>query len=140
MRFASLRFALERPALLRCRGSRHAVEVGGGPWREGDHAHARREAPRVHHAARRRGCVPFTARAQKGERVRRVGVLVGLAEDDPNIKARLAGFRTGLEKRGWSDARNIHIDYRYAPAGARLECKVTKCTRAAGSIFFSHSS
>jgi tripartite-type tricarboxylate transporter receptor subunit TctC len=47
MRFTSLRFALERPALLRCRGSRHAVEAGGGPWREGDHAHARREAPPV---------------------------------------------------------------------------------------------
>jgi putative ABC transport system substrate-binding protein len=43
---------------------------------------------------------PSAARAQQDERVRRVGVLMALAEDDPDTKARLAAFREGLEKRG----------------------------------------
>ena len=50
---------------------------------------------------------PLTARAQQPERMRRVGVLAGLAEDDPEIGARLAAFRQGLEKRGWSEGRNV---------------------------------
>jgi hypothetical protein len=50
--------------------------------------------------------------------MRRIGVLIGLAEDDPETKARLAGFRQGLEKRGWSEGRNLQIDYRFAPASS----------------------
>jgi putative tryptophan/tyrosine transport system substrate-binding protein len=57
---------------------------------------------------------PLGARAQQGERMRRVGVLVAFTEDDPDSKARLAGFRQGLEKRGWSEDRNVRIDYRFA--------------------------
>jgi putative ABC transport system substrate-binding protein len=48
---------------------------------------------------------PIAVRAQQSERMRRIGVLVGLAEDDPEIRARLAAFRQGLEKRGWSEGR-----------------------------------
>jgi putative tryptophan/tyrosine transport system substrate-binding protein len=61
---------------------------------------------------------PLAARAQQGDRMRRIGVLIGLAEDDPETKARLAGFRQGLEKRGWSEGRNLQIDYRFAPASS----------------------
>jgi len=64
---------------------------------------------------------PLAARAQQGDRMRRIGVLVGTAEDDPETKARLAGFRQGLEKRGWSEGRNVRIDYRFAPAGAQVQ-------------------
>ena len=46
--------------------------------------------------------------------MRRIGVLVGYAEDDPETKARLAAFRQGLERRGWSEGRNVRIDYRFA--------------------------
>jgi len=49
--------------------------------------------------------------------MRRIGVLVGLAENDPEMKERLAGFRQGLEKLGWSEGSNVRIDYRFAPAG-----------------------
>jgi len=42
-------------------------------------------------------------------------VAIDLAEDDPEIKARLAAFRQGLEKRGWSEGRNGSIDTRFAP-------------------------
>ena len=58
---------------------------------------------------------PLAARAQQPNRIRRIGVLVASA-DDPEMKARLARFRQGLEKRGWSEGRNVLIDYRYAPA------------------------
>jgi putative tryptophan/tyrosine transport system substrate-binding protein len=57
---------------------------------------------------------PLSARAQQPDRIRRVGVLMGLAEDDPDSKARLAAFRQGLEKLGWSEGRNIRLDVRFA--------------------------
>src|SRR5215472_17060586 len=62
---------------------------------------------------------PIAARAQQGERVRRIGVLMAFAEDDPEAKARLAAFRQGLEKRGWSEGRDVRIDARFAPAGTQ---------------------
>jgi putative tryptophan/tyrosine transport system substrate-binding protein len=61
---------------------------------------------------------PLATRAQQGGRARRVGVLMGLAEDDPDARMRLAMFRQTLEKLGWSEDRNIRIDYRYSPATA----------------------
>ena len=60
---------------------------------------------------------PLAAHAQ-GERMRRIGVLMNLAEDDPPTKARVAAFRQGLENRGWSDGRNVHFDYRFAASMA----------------------
>jgi putative ABC transport system substrate-binding protein len=59
---------------------------------------------------------PLAARAQQGERMRRIGVLMGFAEDDPQVKAFLAGLQQGLERLGWLEGRNVRIDYRYAPA------------------------
>jgi putative ABC transport system substrate-binding protein len=52
--------------------------------------------------------------------MRRVGVLVGYAEGDPETKPRLAAFRQMLEKRGWSEGRNVHIETRFA-AGSKYE-------------------
>jgi putative tryptophan/tyrosine transport system substrate-binding protein len=63
---------------------------------------------------------PLAARAQPIDRMRRIGVLVALAENDPEMKQRLAGLREGLEKLGWSEGRNVTIDYRFAPAGSQV--------------------
>ena len=79
------------------------------------------EATRVRHAFGRGNSVPFIARGQQPERMRRIGVLVGLAENDPEMKARLAGLRQGLEKFGWFEGGNMRIDYRFAPAGAHAQ-------------------
>ena len=57
---------------------------------------------------------PLAARAQQADRVRRIGVLIGYAEDDPETQARLAAFRQRLEKRGWTEGRNVHIETRFA--------------------------
>jgi putative tryptophan/tyrosine transport system substrate-binding protein len=58
---------------------------------------------------------PFRpARAQQTERVRRVGVVMGYAERDPNGQLQVTAFRQQLEKLGWVEGRNIRIDWRYA--------------------------
>ena len=62
------------------------------------------------------GAWPLSARAQQGERVRRIGELMPFAADDPDTKARIAGFRQELERLGWSEDRNVRIDYRFGLA------------------------
>lgn len=58
---------------------------------------------------------PLVARAQQpADRVRRIGVMVGYAEDDPEAQARLAAFKQGLLTLGWSEGRNLKIDVRWA--------------------------
>ena len=61
---------------------------------------------------------PRAARAQQPDRVRRVGVLMSRAAGDPEEQARFAGFLQGLQKFGWTDGRNVRIDYRWAAADA----------------------
>src|SRR6266480_3255041 len=57
---------------------------------------------------------PLAGRAQQP--ARRIGMLIGYAENDPEIQARLAAFRQALEHNGWKEGRSIRIDYRFAPA------------------------
>ena len=59
---------------------------------------------------------PLAARAKQGDRIRVIAVILGYAETDPETKLRIAAFRLGLEKRGWSEGRNIRIHYFFAPA------------------------
>jgi len=82
---------------------------------------------------------PLAARAQQSERMRRIGVLVGLAEDDQETKARLAAFREGLEKRGWSEGRNVRIDYRFAPASAQMQVLAKELVALQPDVIFAHS-
>jgi len=67
---------------------------------------------------------PFAARAQQG--VRRIGVLMGYAESDPETKLRIAAFRAGLAKRGWSEGHNIQIDFRFSAATASQQTTLAK--------------
>ena len=60
---------------------------------------------------------PLAARAQQpAERTRRIGVLAALAEDDPDNQASLAAFQQELDRLGWSQGRNVRIDFRFARA------------------------
>jgi len=59
---------------------------------------------------------PAIAHAQQGERVRRIGVLMAAAANDPEHQARLAAFTQALKQLGWSDASNLQIDTRWTTA------------------------
>jgi putative tryptophan/tyrosine transport system substrate-binding protein len=56
---------------------------------------------------------PLAARAQQAQRMPRIGVLAVQAKDDPDMQARLDGFRHGLQRLGWVEGRNVHVDYRF---------------------------
>jgi ABC-type uncharacterized transport system substrate-binding protein len=56
---------------------------------------------------------PLAARAQQGERMRRIGVLMFQAADDPEAHARNAAFLQGLQEAGWAVGRNMRIDSRW---------------------------
>src|SRR5437660_1872075 len=59
---------------------------------------------------------PLAARAQQAGGMRRVGVLMSVAENDPGGQAFAAAFRDGLQKLGWTEGRNIRFDYRWGAA------------------------
>jgi putative ABC transport system substrate-binding protein len=56
---------------------------------------------------------PMAARAQQGERMRRIGVLINFASDDAEGQARLTAFREGLRQLGWTEGGNVRIDTRW---------------------------
>jgi putative ABC transport system substrate-binding protein len=59
---------------------------------------------------------PLAARAQQPERTRRLGILMAMAENDPEGQQRVVAFVQGLRELGWTEGGNIHIDYRWAGA------------------------
>ena len=56
---------------------------------------------------------PLAARAQQGERVRHIGVLLSVAADDPEYPTLLNAFLHRLQELGWRDSRNVKIDFRW---------------------------
>ena len=57
---------------------------------------------------------PLAARAQQGERVRRIGVLMPGDENDPESKRRVSAFTQALADLGWTDGRNVRLNLRWA--------------------------
>jgi putative ABC transport system substrate-binding protein len=53
---------------------------------------------------------PLAARAQQGERIRRIGVINAINVDDPEWQTRVAAFHQGLQEAGWIVGRNVRID------------------------------
>jgi putative ABC transport system substrate-binding protein len=56
---------------------------------------------------------PLTARAQQGDRVRRIGVLIAGDENDPRVKTSVSAFTQALADLGWTDGRNVRMDLRW---------------------------
>jgi putative tryptophan/tyrosine transport system substrate-binding protein len=56
---------------------------------------------------------PLVGRAQQGGGIRRVGIIMGFAENDEVWRAYLASFRQGLQELGWTEGRNIRFDHRF---------------------------
>src|SRR5262245_45096428 len=77
---------------------------------------------------------PLAARAQQPERMRRIGVLTGLAEIDPDAQSEISAFRQGLQRLGWT-GRNARIVYRWGEGEVdrirtireRVDCTPTRC-------------
>jgi putative ABC transport system substrate-binding protein len=61
---------------------------------------------------------PLVAHAQQPERMRRIGVLLPIATDDPQSPLRIAAFLQGLQQLGWADGRNVRIEYRWGAGDA----------------------
>jgi putative ABC transport system substrate-binding protein len=55
---------------------------------------------------------PLAVRAQEGDRMRRIGVLIGLDENDPVLKTQLSAFTQALAGLGWAEGRNVRMDLR----------------------------
>jgi putative tryptophan/tyrosine transport system substrate-binding protein len=64
---------------------------------------------------------PLAARAQQAERMRRVGVLMPFAKDSPEAQARIAAFLQELQKLGWTESRNLQIEYRWDTGDLRKD-------------------
>ena len=62
---------------------------------------------------------PLAAHGQQSQRMRRIGVLMPLAADDPEEQSRLTAFAQGLQEFGWSEGRNVRIDIRWATTSDR---------------------
>jgi putative tryptophan/tyrosine transport system substrate-binding protein len=58
---------------------------------------------------------PLAVRAQQADRIRRIGVLMTLAADDPEAPTRIGAFLQGMQEFGWTIGRNVRIDYRWSP-------------------------
>jgi putative ABC transport system substrate-binding protein len=61
---------------------------------------------------------PLGVRAQRDERMRRIGVLTALAESDPGWRRNFAGFIAGLREAGWTEGQNFRFEFRYIPGGS----------------------
>jgi putative ABC transport system substrate-binding protein len=68
---------------------------------------------------------PLAARAQQREKLRRIGILMNLAADDPEAQRRMNAFVRGLQQLGWTDGRNVQIDCRGIGAGNHLSVAAT---------------
>jgi putative tryptophan/tyrosine transport system substrate-binding protein len=85
--------------------------------------------------------MPFVARAQQPERMRRIGVLMGIAEDDRAGQARLAAFRKGLQQLGWTEGRNVRIDVRWGAGNAeRNHGPAAELIALSPDVILTHSS
>jgi putative ABC transport system substrate-binding protein len=80
---------------------------------------------------------PLAAHAQQGERMRRIGVLLPAAENDPEFQARMKAFQQGLLESGWSIGRNVQLDVRWAgPNAAKIRQQAEELVVIAPDVIF----
>jgi hypothetical protein len=69
---------------------------------------------------------PLAARAQQGERMRRIGLLTGGDEADPEYQARFAVLRQALQQLGWTEGYNIRFDFRWGSSDSDLALRYAR--------------
>jgi putative ABC transport system substrate-binding protein len=83
---------------------------------------------------------PVDVRAQRGERMRRIGVLIGV-EDDIEGQARLAAFRKGMLDLGWSEGRDLQMDVRFTAGNAdRARIYAAELIKSAPDVILANTS
>jgi len=82
---------------------------------------------------------PLTARAQQAEHMRRIGVLMGVADDAEGL-ARVKGLQQGLQELGWIEGRNVRIDYRWTGGDAtRVRTYVAELVKLSPDVIVAHT-
>src|SRR5262245_25675520 len=81
---------------------------------------------------------PLAARAQQPERMRRIGVLLGAAADDPQFQPWVGAFLQELALLGWSIGRNLRIDARWAPTSAELNRHAAELVAGGPDVILAH--
>jgi putative tryptophan/tyrosine transport system substrate-binding protein len=61
---------------------------------------------------------PLAARAQQGDRMRRIGVLMNVSADDPDAQANVVTFLKAMQQLGWIDGSNVRIEFRWGTGNA----------------------
>jgi putative ABC transport system substrate-binding protein len=83
---------------------------------------------------------PLAARAQQSGQIRRISVLMAVAENDPQYQAHLAAFREEFQKLGWTEGRNVRIDYRWAAADPdRMRTYAAELVRMTPDVILAHT-
>jgi putative ABC transport system substrate-binding protein len=77
---------------------------------------------------------PLVARAQQGERMRRIGVLIGGDENDPELKRRVSAFTQALADLGWTVGRNMRMDLRWAGDANQTRASTARLHRRARQL------
>jgi putative ABC transport system substrate-binding protein len=84
---------------------------------------------------------PLLVQAQPAERIRRVGVLTGSAEDDSDVQVRFNLFRQGLQEFGWIEGRNLHIETRWSAADTnRIRTQAAELVALGPDVILAHGS
>jgi hypothetical protein len=82
---------------------------------------------------------PLAARAQRVERVRRVGALVAMSERDPQAQLNVRAFSHGLRELGWAEGRNIRIDFVYdASSASRIKTATAELLATMPDVILAH--
>ena len=83
---------------------------------------------------------PLTARAQQAERMRRIGVHLGFNAGDPEAQPLIAAFQQGLKELGWTDGRNVRLDYHWATANPdRVKADVAELVQTTPDVILVNS-
>jgi putative tryptophan/tyrosine transport system substrate-binding protein len=82
---------------------------------------------------------PLASRAQQAERVRRVGMLINLFENDPEAVARLTAFRRSLQELGWVEGRNLQIEARWGVDNDRIRKNAAELIALAPDVILANA-
>jgi putative ABC transport system substrate-binding protein len=82
---------------------------------------------------------PLATRAQQGERIRHIGALLAIAEDDAERDVRVAAFEQGLQQLGWTIGDNLRIDYRWATSDVERSQYATELISLNPDVLFASS-